>query len=150
MTMPRLRERAGGFRTKSPWGKWMLLSAVLVLLSAPFLLDLNIPGESYYGGTYRAPTAVTGPRLPDKAAYVGIRRSGQLWISDGDHMSLPVADENELRTAVEYVTASFPGRPFILKIDKDTRYEKVDRLVSLLRSAGVRMIYFHTELPASR
>ena len=149
MKLTRRRRRSLEGQDRRPWRRWILLTALLLVLSAPFLLDLNIPGLSCYRGRYRPPTAVTGPRLPDAAAVISINRHGIIRISSGEEMSLPVADQKELADAVSAIASAFPDRPFVLKIDREIRYEKVQLVLSTIDQAGVKKVYFHTELPDS-
>lgn len=127
--------------------RWVLLTSLLLLLSAPFLLDLNLPGIRCYRGKYRAPRALTGTRLPNTAAIVSIGRQGIIRVSPGDEMSLPLASDDELLRFTDYIVSSYPDRPFVLKIDKDISYARVDMVLSTLKQARVKDVYFHTELP---
>ncbi len=134
---------------RRPWRRWIFFTAMLLLLSAPFLLDLNVPGLACYRGLYRPPTALTGSRLPDVAAVISVNRHGITRVSSGEEMSLPVADAKELAEAVDAIVLAFPGRPFVLKVDREIRYQQVQQVLSILDQAGVRSLYFHTELPDS-
>jgi hypothetical protein len=140
-------ERSG--KPGSPWKLWILLTALILLLAAPFLLDLNLPGLRCYRGNYRPAQAVTGERLPDIAAVISISRQGVVRVSPGQEMSLPVTSSEELRRFVDDVISTYPGRAFVLKIDKEIPYEKVDEVLAALKAAGVHDVYFHTVLPDS-
>lgn len=70
-------------------------------------------------------------------------------VSTGEEMSVTVADQKELNAAVARIASTHPGRPFVLKIDKETSWHKVDLVLSALRNAGIQTGYFHTELPGN-
>jgi biopolymer transport protein ExbD len=130
-----------------PWSRWVLLSALLLLLSAPFLLDLKIPYLRCYRGKLVLPAAVTSVRLPDLAAKISIGKSGVVRVSDGEEMSLPISDLTELGRFVSNLLADHPDRPFVLVIDRDTPYAKVAMVLSVMRESGAGQVYFHTVLP---
>jgi hypothetical protein len=138
-------QRSG--KTRSPWGRWVLFTALILLLAAPFLLDLNIPGLRCYRGKYRPAEAATGKRLPDTAAVISVSREGVVRVSSGEEMALPITTPEELHQFVENIASTFPERAFVLKIDKEIPYASVDQVLAALKAAGVHDVYFHTVLP---
>ncbi|MCU0303836.1 MAG: hypothetical protein MUC56_07260 [Thermoanaerobaculales bacterium] len=128
-----------------PWNTWLLLGGLVVFLSIPFLVGLKLPGTVNYGNRYRPATAVTGKRVPDLAAIISIDRQETFRVSNGEEVAIPVHTERELHEAIEGIVRSFPDRPFLLKIDRDTPYDHVDIVIKALRAADVKNIYFHTE-----
>lgn len=134
-------------KPRSPWQRWVLLTALILFLSAPFLLDLNVPETRFYMGRYRPAESVTGKRLPDTAAFISINRFGAVRVSTGEEMSLPITSPEELHEFVEYVASTYPERAFVLRIDKEIPYESVDQVLTALRAAGVHEVYFHSVLP---
>ncbi len=136
-----------GRKPGSPWGRWVLLTTLILLLAMPFLLDLNIPELRCYRGNYRPAQAVTGTRLPDTAAVISVSRGGAVRVSTGEEMSLPVTSREELHGFVDYVVSTYPERAFVLKLDKEIPYEMVDHVLTALKAAGVHDVYFHTVLP---
>jgi biopolymer transport protein ExbD len=130
-----------------PWSRWVLLSALLLLLSAPFLLDLDSLHHHNQNRRLELPAAVSSVRLPDLAAIISIGKGGVVRVSNGEEMSLPVADETELGRFVSYLLADYPDRPFVLVIDRDTPYATVAMVLSVMRESGAGQVYFHTVLP---
>ncbi len=131
---------------RQPWNRWAMFAALLMLLCAPFLLDLNLPGHGRR--SYRPPTAVTGVRLPEISAYISIdKQMGFFRISSGEETSM-MCDEKELRQAVSAIAASFPDRAFTLCTDRDTQYRTIDRVLTILADAGVQKVFFYSELPS--
>ena len=143
-------EPGHGEKTRSPWGRWILFTGLILLLAAPFILDFNIPGLSCNRGNYRAASAVTGTRLPDIAAYIFVGRNGTVRVSSGEEMSLPVTSTEELQLFINQVVSEFPKRAFVLRIDKEIPYEKVNEVLTVLEAAGVHDVFFHTVLPDPR
>lgn len=130
-----------------PRNRWALLSALVVLVSIPFLVDL--PSLVWHEGRRRSvlPTAATSVRLPDTAAVISIGKRGVLRFSSGEEMSLPV-DENELELAVSYISSAYPERPFVLYIDRGTPYAKVAMVLAAMRKSGPHQVYFRTNRPS--
>lgn len=146
--MSRLRKRPIRGHQLSLRPAWIVLTAILLLLSAPFLSGFYRPSRGASSPErYRAPSALTGKCLPFAAAIVSIERSGVIRFSYKERISVPLSGREELFDAVAAVTASDPECPFVLKVDKETQYETVDFTLSVLRSSDVRTVYFHAELP---
>jgi biopolymer transport protein ExbD len=141
MGLRSIRERHAGHSPR--WYRAISLSALLVLICSLFLFrwDLLLQPESR---SYSPPEAVTGMPLPGKVAYLCIDRQGEISISDGEQLSLQVSSRAELMAAVNDIIVAFPERPFCLKIDRDTLYEKVNLVLSVLHEAGVGTIYFQS------
>jgi biopolymer transport protein ExbD len=131
-----------------PWWRWVLLTTLVLLLSAPFFLDFTIVENSPVGHRYYRPAeAWTGERLPDTAAFIYVNSRGYIRVSSGEEMSLPISTSEELDEFVESVVSTFPERPFILKIDNEIPYERVDEILTALKTAGVHEVFFLTVLP---
>ena len=130
-----------------PWNMWLLFGGSIIFLSMPFLVGLKLPGTTNYGDRYRAATAVSGKRIPDPAAIISISRQDTVRISNGNEVAAPVSTAAELHEAIDEIVQSFPDRPFVLKIDRDTPYDRVDMVMEGLKAAGAKNIYFHTEPP---
>lgn len=145
-----LRRTLGAGRAHQPqaWSRFGLLCGLLVLLCALLMVDWASFGNWERWSSFRAPEAVSGPPLPEKAAFLSIDRHGIVRISPGEETSLPVSSEDELLAAVRNIVVRFPWRPFVLKIDTDTPYGQVENLLVLLRKAGAKSVYFYTELPS--
>jgi len=79
--------------------------------------------------------------IPKKSAYISIIESGQIRVSDGEEISVPVpGPENVLSFAVD-VVATNPGRAFVLKADKNVPYRYVDSVIDALKQARAEVIY---------
>ena len=55
-------------------------------------------------------------------------------------MSVPVGAEDVVTFAAN-VVAMDPGRPFVLKADKDVPYRNIDKVLDSLKQAKVEVIY---------
>jgi len=129
------------------WSRFAVLCALLVLLCGLLMVDWN-SFTTWGRSDIEVPRGVTSSPLPDNAAWVIVDATGIVRISSGDEMRLPVSSDEELRTAVRHIVAKYPDRPFVLEIDRDTPYAKVEALLAVLREGGAGKVYFHTELPS--
>jgi biopolymer transport protein ExbD len=141
-----IRERHGGHSAR--WYRAVSLSALLVLICCLALLKWDRLFQPSMERSYDPPEAVTGVPLPGKVACLCIDRQGEISVSDGEQLSLQVSSRAELLAAVSDIVEASPERPFCLKIDRSTLYEKVNLVLSVLHEAGAGTIYFQS-IPAS-
>jgi biopolymer transport protein ExbD len=83
--------------------------------------------------------------VPKKAAYVSITDGGQIRVSDGEEISVPVNGVEDVLSFANETVASSPGKPFVLKADSKTPYATVDRVVDALKQAKAEVIYLLSE-----
>ncbi len=82
--------------------------------------------------------------IDKEAAYVSITEAGQIRVTDGEEMSVPVSSEDVVSFASDLV-ATFPDRPVVIKADASVPYEKVDKVMDSLKQAKVKLIYLLSE-----
>ncbi|NJL26676.1 MAG: hypothetical protein HC897_01780 [Thermoanaerobaculia bacterium] len=82
--------------------------------------------------------------IPKVAAYISVTDVGQIKVTSGDEMSVPVASEDVVSFAAN-VVAIDPARPFVLKADSSVPYEKIDKVLDSLKQAKVELIYLLSE-----
>ncbi|MEW5805849.1 MAG: biopolymer transporter ExbD [Acidobacteriota bacterium] len=56
--------------------------------------------------------------------------------SDGEQMSQQVSGPHDLYISISNITYTDPGRPFVIKADKDIKYALVDEVIDLCRRSG--------------
>ena len=78
--------------------------------------------------------------VPKEAAYVSVTDNGQIRVTTGEEMSVPVAADDVVTFAANLVTA-FPGRPVVLKADDAVPYRNIDKVIDSLKQAKVETIY---------
>ena len=82
--------------------------------------------------------------IPKKAAYISITESGQIRVSGGEEISVPVHPEDVLSFAAD-VVARDPQKEFVLKADKSVPYRYVDGVIDSLKQAKAQVIYLLSE-----
>jgi biopolymer transport protein ExbD len=82
--------------------------------------------------------------IPKKAAYISITEAGQIRVSGGEEISVPVHPEDVLSFAAD-VVARDPAKEFVLKADTNVPYRYVDGVIDSLKQANARVIYLLSE-----
>lgn len=79
--------------------------------------------------------------IPKLVAYISVDSEGFIRVTDGEDMSQIVPSADDVLTFAAGVVQTFPGRPIILKGDREVPYEKIDRIIDALKQAEVETIY---------
>jgi len=79
--------------------------------------------------------------IPKKAAYISILENGQIRVSSGEEISVPVAGPEDVLSFAASVVATNPHKAFVLKADKSVPYRFVDRVIDALKQAKADVIY---------
>lgn len=83
--------------------------------------------------------------IPKDSAFVSITKDGVIRVSSGKEMSLPVGSDEEVVTFASNVVAETPDKAFVIKADKGTKYDHVDKVLDALKQAKARVIYLLSE-----
>ena len=79
--------------------------------------------------------------VPKKAAYISITENGQIRVSSGEEISVPVPGPEDVLSFAAGVVAQNPTKEFVLKADRDVPYRYVDRVIDALKQAKAPVIY---------
>lgn len=83
--------------------------------------------------------------IPKQSAYVSITKNGQIRVSGGDEISVPVPGPQEVLSFAADVVRRDPSKAFVLKADKDAQYRYVDEVIDALKQAKAEVIYLLSE-----
>lgn len=86
------------------------------------------------------PSSVMREQVRENPAIVAITEDGTVLFSNGESQSEPVLSMDELQNQAEQVIAVFPDTEFVIKADRQARYEFIDSVLEALRNAGVQNI----------
>ena len=118
------------------------MADIAFLLIIFFMVTINFEVDKT---TVGLPLTELRFEIPKKAAYISIIESGQIRVSSGEEISVPVpGPENVLSFAVD-VVANNPGKAFVLKADKNVPYRYVDSVIDALKQARAEVIYLLSE-----
>jgi len=82
--------------------------------------------------------------IPKEVAYISVTDNGQIRVTNGDDMSVPVPAEDVVTFAANLV-ARYPQRPLVLKADANVPYRNIDKILDSLKQAKVELIYLLSE-----
>jgi biopolymer transport protein ExbD len=86
--------------------------------------------------------------IPKIAAYISVTDNGQIRVTSGDEMSVPVSPDDVVTFAANLVamdsTRDSP-RPVVLKADRKVPYKSIDGIIDSLKQAKVELIYLLSE-----
>ena len=82
--------------------------------------------------------------IPKEAAFISVTEQGQIRVTNGEAMSVPV-DAGDVVSFAANLVSEFPGRPVVLKADEDVPYRNVDGVLDSLKQAKVELIYLLSE-----
>lgn len=118
------------------------MADIAFLLIIFFMVTINFEVDKT---TVGLPATELRFEIPKKSAYISIIESGQIRVSSGEEISVPVpGPENVLSFAVD-VVANNPGKAFVLKADKNVPYRYVDSVIDALKQARAEVIYLLSE-----
>jgi len=83
--------------------------------------------------------------IPKKSAYVSVTEAGQIRVSSGEEISIPVSNADDVLTFALGVIAADPQKAFVLKADKNVPYRFVDGVIDALKQAEAEVIYLLSE-----
>ena len=83
--------------------------------------------------------------IPKKSAYVSVTENGQIRVSGGDEISVPVPGPQEVLSFAADVVRRDPSKAFVLKADREASYRHVDGVIDALKQAKAEVIYLLSE-----
>ena len=87
------------------------------------------------------PTTEIRFEIPKEAAYISVTEAGKIRVSSGEEISVVVGGPADVLSFAADVVSRHPGRPFVLKADKEVPYEYVDRVIDSLKQSKAEVIY---------
>ncbi|MCG6964154.1 MAG: biopolymer transporter ExbD [Acidobacteria bacterium] len=117
---------------------------VTPLLTVAALLLVPVP-QAVGRRIIQLPVVWTTVAVPEKGAYIAVEADGEVRVSAGWDMSLPVRDSSELDARVAAIVRANPRVIFILNIDKRAQYGVVAGVFSILSKHGVKKVYLLAE-----
>ncbi len=83
--------------------------------------------------------------IPKKSAYISITEAGQIRVSSGEEISVPVPGPEDVLSFATSVIAADPSKAFVLKADSEVPYRYVDKVIDALKQAKAEVIYLLSE-----
>jgi len=89
----------------------------------------------------KLPATQVRTEVPEKSAFISITESGQIRVSSGEEISVPVPGVEDVLSFAAGVVAKDPTKAFVLKADSNVPYRYVDRVVDALKQSKAEVIY---------
>ncbi len=136
-----LRVRRVG-RQPDPYIPTASMADIVFLLIIFFIVTYNLEVDK---SRVKLPSTLIRNEIPRESAYVSVDESGVIRVSGGKETSVPVPSVEEVGSFASDVVARNPEQSFVVKADKDTRYQVVDKVIDALKQAKVRTIFLLSE-----
>lgn len=132
-----LRVRRVG-RQPDPYIPTASMADIVFLLIIFFIVTYNLEVDK---ARAILPQTQVRNEVPRESAYVSIDRDGIIRVSGGKETSVPVPSVEEVGSFASDVLLRDAERAFVVKADRDTRYQVVDKVIDALKQAKVKTIY---------
>lgn len=133
------RERSAALVPRIPTASMADIAFLLIIF---FMLTTSFSPERT---SVSLPESEIRTEVSKDAAIVAISSQGEISFTDGDQPAFPLANIAELGQYVKALVAAIPRKEFLIKADRDVRYQLVDGVLEQLRTNGARRIGLLTE-----
>jgi biopolymer transport protein ExbD len=124
---------------RAPGSTLVLATATVVLLGVTVVLTVRRPAVE--SDRVELPYTLTGDAIPAGAAVITIDADGILRASTGAEPPAAVADADGVQRLAVALVERDPGRAFVIRADRATPWELVQRVTAALRGAGAHGIF---------
>ncbi|UCF80020.1 MAG: biopolymer transporter ExbD [Acidobacteriota bacterium] len=76
------------------------------------------------------------------SAYIVLSYDGDVYFTAGEETSEPISGIEDLPYFIMNVTSVNAAHPFVIKADYNVKYDRIDRVIEMLKEAEARNIYF--------
>lgn len=118
------------------------MADIVFLLIIFFIVTYNIEVDK---SRVQLPRTQVREEIPREAAYVSVDNAGVIRVSAGKETSVPVQSFEEVQSFATDVATKDPTHAFVVKADRDTRYQVIDKIIDALKQAKVQTIYLLSE-----
>lgn len=119
------------------------MADIVFLLIIFFVLTFNMDPDR--ASRVTLPKSMEREEVPKKAALVSIDKDRIIRVSDGEETSKAVGRPEDVLSFAANIVATQPGKPIVVKADKELPYKIVDNVIDQLKQARVSVIYLLTE-----
>lgn len=113
------------------------MADIAFLLIIFFMLTTSFSPERT---SVQLPESMIQMKVTDEASIVAITREEQIHFTSGEEDSVPLSGPEELGLIVKEIIELVPSKEFVVKADRNVRYEAIDRVLETLRSNGAKRI----------
>ena len=123
------------------------MADIAFLLIIFFMLTTSFSPERT---TVELPQSEIRTEVPRDSAIIAITADGEIRFTDGERPSFLLGSVQEVGLLSQEIIGFIPDKGFLIKADRQVRYELVDAVLEQLRLNGVQRIGLLTEKEALR
>jgi len=113
------------------------MADIAFLLIIFFMLTTSFSPERT---SVQLPESLIQMKVTDEASIIAITRDEQIRFTSGEEESVPLSGPEELGLIVKEIIELVPSKEFVVKADRNVRYEAIDGVLETLRSNGANRI----------
>jgi biopolymer transport protein ExbD len=130
----RLRDQV---RTIKPTVPTASMADIAFLLIIFFMLTTSFSPERT---SVKLPESVMRTEVSKDAAIVAIAGNGTIMFTSGKEDAVALSGPDDLGKRIKELITQVPDKEFVIKADRDARYEWIDQVLDALRKNGARRI----------
>lgn len=86
------------------------------------------------------PESIIRAEVSDQPSIIAVTETGEIHFTSGEEPSVVLSGTEELGSLVQQIVELMPAKEFVIKADRNARYESVDGVLEALRSNGAKQI----------
>lgn len=124
-------------RSLAPTVPTASMADIAFLLIIFFMLTTSFSPERT---SVQLPQSLIRVEVSNEAAIIAITDDGKLHFTSGVEPSVELSGIEELGLLTREIMSLMPEKEFVLKADRNVRYERVDQVLEALRTNGAKRI----------
>lgn len=130
----KLREQVWRIRPTVPTASMADIAFLLIIF---FMLTTTFSPDRT---SVQLPKSVISTRVTEESAIVAVTADGIIMFTSGEEDSVPLSGPEELGLLAQQIMELWPSKEFIIKADRQAKYQWVDGVLGALRKNGVKRI----------
>lgn len=130
----KLREQVRTVRPTVPTASMADIAFLLIIF---FMLTTSFSPERT---SVQLPESQIRTEVAEDASIIAVTETGQINFTSGEETSAALSGPEELGILVREIIELVPRKEFVIKADRNARYEVVDEVLDALRSNGAQRI----------
>lgn len=113
------------------------MADIAFLLIIFFMLTTSFSPERT---SVQLPESIVRAEVSDQPSIIAVTEEGEIHFTSGEEPSVLLSGTEELGALVQQIIELIPAKEFVIKADRNARYEAVDDVLEVLRSNGAKQI----------
>lgn len=130
----KLRDKIWTQQPKIPTASMADIAFLLIIF---FMLTTSFSPEKT---NVTLPESTIQVEVSEDASIVAITADGSILFTSGQEASIPLAGPDELGQKTQQIIDLVPSKEFVIKADRNARYQAIDGVLEALRNNGAKRI----------